>query len=601
MSLPIFKSLVFLRGFFFDLMKHFTLGIFILITCSQAMAQVQLHQKVVDQGNVKFNPKSLIGYANVQAGIRFNDEHRGSISRLLFDSINQYILDSNAYSIVEFNIGSIATQNISFDILRPISKSGRFGITLKRTSNPGWVPRSFVRETKLGLALSIDLSKSLATNVYYDLNILDREQNGGVLDTTQYSLAADGANGLGLLSNVFLEEAYSRFSRQNFGNDWRYRIVETGKTAIQAGFQSKLSSTKFNYSDNNPDSAYYSQYNAAVGKIVLDSIEIASLSIQPHINVTRVDTHTQREIGVEIGLNQAWFVMRNNGRESHPMNQKIYSELNLKTGRLFLSSTSEFYLTGFNKGDYKQKANFNYSVLSIRDSNQIVGFDVFGLVRFQKSRQSMVMHHYLSTVKSSIQNSIPSLYTDYLVGGAFSFGKLQWQNQFLYQKIQDYVYFDQFGNVNQLTGDIELLAGTTGLEMKFEHLFMESSLTYQWNKRIKEYSLPEWVNSTVISTNWPLFDNRLHVNGGLKALFFSGYNAPGYIPFYNAGYSQGMHKFDDYFQLDAFVDLKIKTVTVGVGVMNTLYGIINDNPIIAPNYVRVPRYFSLKINWSFRN
>jgi len=600
MSLPIFKSLVFLRGFFFDHMKHITLGIFLLFNCIQAKAQVQLLPQAVDQGNVKFNPKNLVGYANVQAGLRFNDRDRGNVSILLLDSIDQYIVDSNSYSIVEFNIGSIATQNISFDMLRPISKSGRFGVNLKRTSNPGWVPRSFVRETQLGLALSLDISKSITTNAYYDLSILDREQNGGILDTTQYSLSIDGATGLGLLSNVFLEDAYSRLSSQNLGNEWKYKAAKAGKTKIQAGLGARISSSKFNYTDNVTDSAYYSQYGVAVANVVLDSFELTGLGIKPHINLIWGDTNTKNQLEVDVGLDQAWYVMRNNGRESRPMNQRAYSLVQLESRRLFLVSTSEFYITGFNKGDYKHKAHLNYS-LSKQDSLHRVGVEVFGGVRFQKSRQSIITQHYLSTVKTSLHNVAPSIYTDIRFGAAIRFGKMHWQNQFLYQRTQDFVFFDQYGNVNQMTSDIDLAAGTTRLGLKLDHLFFESSLTYQWDKRIYEYALPEWVNSTVLSTNWPLFENRLHVAAGLKSIFFSRYNAPGYIPFYDAGYSQGAHKFDDYFQLDAFVDLQIKTVTVGIGAMNTLYGLVNDNPLIAPNYVRVPRYFSLKINWTFRN
>ena len=62
-------------------------------------------------------------------------------------------------------------------------------------------------------------------------------------------------------------------------------------------------------------------------------------------------------------------------------------------------STSEFYITGFNKGDYKHKAHLNYS-LSKQDSLHRVGVEVFWRCPISKVKTK----YYYTTLSVNGQN-----------------------------------------------------------------------------------------------------------------------------------------------------------------------------------------------------
>ena len=91
------------------------------------------------------------------------------------------------------------------------------------------------------------------------------------------------------------------------------------------------------------------------------------------------------------------------------------------------------------------------------------------------------------------------------------------------------------------------------------------------------------------------------MNSGVQTKFFSEYFNRGYIPFYDVNYVQSYHRFDNYFQVDGVLQMSIKSVTVGFVAYNLFYGVLNENPIIAPNMPSVPRYFSLRFDWKFKN
>ena len=170
-----------------------------------------------------------------------------------------------------------------------------------------------------------------------------------------------------------------------------------------------------------------------------------------------------------------------------------------------------------------------------------------------------------------------------------------------YLKIGNLAYFNERAEVMQKRLPVEVYSAQ--LTLKYSNSFLELTTIgrYQWNDRSKYYSLPEWTSINKGSIYWDMFKKRLRMKGGLQSRFFSEYYNRGYLPFFDVEYVQSFHRFDDYFQLDAFVETNIKSVSVGIVAYNLLYGLIDTNPIVAPNMPSIPRYFSLRFDWNFKN
>lgn len=133
-------------------------------------------------------------------------------------------------------------------------------------------------------------------------------------------------------------------------------------------------------------------------------------------------------------------------------------------------------------------------------------------------------------------------------------------------------------------------------------LSISSSVIRQISNDIESHvPMPEWINYSSIQNHWPLFSNKLRLSYGVRSIYYTGYFARGVNPVLNILYVQNTHNFGDFLQVDAFTYINIRSVEVGIYLQNALYGVTNDNPLIAPHYVIMPRNLMLNINWKFKN
>ena len=597
MSSPILKALYFCTRLFFCEIMRFLLGIlfFILLQGKSNGQSTMRSLESMDYINVNYL-FSTTEMKTVNSGFRLNNlGHNNSF----IDSINlSPSIDSNAYSTAIFNIGSIATQNIGLNIIRPLSKEGRLYIEILRESNPGWVARSFYRNTDINIGYTQRIKDKISLRTAAGIEVMDREQSGGAMDSLNYNLSNSGVTELNIEGNVWLTDAYNRSNRVYLEGDVDYDWVQRRRFLLKPGIGVSGSSEKFRYVDNAPDSAYYGSFIAFEKNSIQDSIALRELKINPYLSfdLGHLDSNW---LNVELGLNQRWYKLVNNDHGSIPMNQSVFGNVNFNKGQISGYGKYEYYTAGYNVNDIDLNSAIEYKMVSNDSNLNYVSIEASQIYVFR--RVARIFEDYRSVLKSNKNTLSKEGQEQYGIGINAFLGSLRSNLDLQYSKIENYTYFDEYARVNQKAVPIEIYS--VQIEIAYSGSFFElSSLgKYQWTGRSKYYSLPEWTNINQGSLSWNMFKKRLRMNGGLQSRFFSEYFNRGYLPFYDAQYVQSFHRFEDYFQLDGFLKTSIKSVSVGVVANNVLYGVIDSNPIIAPNMPSIPRYFSLRFEWNFKN
>lgn len=526
-------------------------------------------------------------------------EGRSSV-KLMSISQARLLQDSNAYSVVNFNLGTIATQNIGIEMLRPISLNNVFSLNVYRESNPGWVAKSFVRRTDVDLSYNHDFNSRLRLSNNVGIHILDREQNGGVTDTTMYNLASRGPTELNLEGNVWLTNAYNRRSHFEHSLLGEYDIVQRGYLDISASLRSELQHQRYVYRDDQPDSSFYSNFLIGGGVVgsVFDSTRITSLLLTPGMNLTYERTDTL-SIGMFIGIDQSWNWLKNNSMTSSPMNQAIVGNFDFEMSKIAIGSGLYTCFEGYNQGDYRLDVNqkIRLNKTDSTDFRLFMGLDQLIQVR----RPARIYERFESNVLSNDYNLQKQGSQRYSGNFSVESRMLKVKITGEYLNLKNFVYFNERAVVRQRAHNIETYSAEIQLGVYKPFMSLSASGRYQWNDRSKHYSLPEWINRNSLCFYWSLLNKKLRMTSGLSTLYFSGYYNPGYLPFFDVLYTQSFHRFDDYFQVDLFLGAQIKSVNVGLKAYNVMYGILDENPIIAPNTPSIPRYFSLQFQWNFKN
>jgi hypothetical protein len=596
MSLPILKALYFrTRLFFCQLMKiSFCISVLTLFATNVFTQLAHEVPSRIDYINTDFT-QSVSSPKRYGIGFKLvNNQYE----RLRFPLSSIVEFDSNSYSRVVFNIGSIATQNIGLALGRPVSKTGKLDLVVYRVSNPGWVSRSFYRRTNIELGYKQKISERFNWETSAGLDLLDREQSGGVKDSIKYDLFERGESELNLEGNIWLTNAYNRRNDLFAITHLDYALISLNNVKLHSGLKLGGVYEKFSFVDNNSDSAYYSHFSSEIVDVFSDSFSIGQFRITPNL-VFEFEQIDSNRIQLELGLNQSWFRIRNNAHESLPYNQELYGNVLLERPRIKFSAQAEIYPSGYSRGDSRIDSKLMYFIIKKDSSTNYLAFEArYG---YSSGRVARIFEDYQSKIKSIKNGLRKEQFLEFGGGMNLEFENFSALVDLDYLKIGNLAYFNERAEVMQKRLPVEVYSAQ--LTLKYSNSFLELTTIgrYQWNDRSKYYSLPEWTSINKGSIYWDMFKKRLRMKGGLQSRFFSEYYNRGYLPFFDVEYVQSFHRFDDYFQLDAFVETNIKSVSVGIVAYNLLYGLIDTNPIVAPNMPSIPRYFSLRFDWNFKN
>lgn len=576
--------------------------LFLTAFCSNALAQNTANRYLLEYQNSGFlygNNNGLdsigdgfcIGYTNIK------EQKQSGFDKYEF----QKVLDSNSNSLVDYKLGAKQYQVIEFELMRPLSKTGSVEFKFGRAAYPGWIQHNFVRKTDLSFGLQKVFKSRFFIGLTAGYGNLDREQNGGIKDST-YSIKNDSLNHLELVNQIYLTEAYSNRAKARVDLLMNYLIVDQQNWTTISGVRIAGLRDKFRYSDSSPDSTYYSVFSTENFQSVADSSRLSTIKLAPFLSFGGSWANSKIKYRTELSVIQTFGKYNMNAYELGFDNQEVEGGAVIAFVGFNVEWRYRQFVSGYNKGDYLAEGSVDYQIMDNEDSNKSVWSSrISTRIRSQRSHPPVIYTLYDSQIatktKSLIsQTQFSSSISYYLGVGAFSMNITPH-----YSKRLGFLFFDRNGKVHQSNAAIEVYSTDVAFNFNKPFIDIRAHGKYQWNNRKKVYSLPEWMYDVQVTNNIPLLNNKLTFHPGGRVKYNSAYYARGYIPFYDSFYSQVSKKYDPYFQLDAFSYVTIGQVDIGLEAMNVLYGIFDDDPIIAPNYVSVPRYFLLHIKWKLKN
>jgi hypothetical protein len=551
-------------------------------------------------GNPNFIQDSLDRIDQPIGGLKFYNTgwEVGSLSSLIGGS-KISLLDSNAYSSVDFRLGSAGTQSIVIDLYRPLGPKSLVGFNFQRISHPGWVAGSFTRSSKLNSFSKHCIGKNLEISTKIDYVSLNRDQFGGYLDSSLTTVSLADESGRIELGT----DAGNVLNKGEVCVNLDYKLYHKSDFTLVLGSQMRSGVQGYRYSDLAIDSEYSNRFSNDIVTEQHDSFLLKSIMVKPYLEaqVTRDSTKIQ-VLRAKLGIEENWYWLRNNNRNSKPTAQNLFFEGEIRSRNTRIQLATKYYLSELNYGNYEFGISGNHWFISEVDplgNNDQLRLDAS--LKTMETNPGYMFSNFRSELLS-IRNSFKNLlFSDYFLGLAATKNFLSFGVRLGYTKLVNYIYFDQSAVASQYQGSIELYSVSADVGLRFDRFSMKTEGKYQMNNRARIYSLPEWINNSMVNTNWPLFKDRLKLNVGLRSKFYSGYYARGYHPFLNSFYVQRSRKFADYIQLDALAYVTIKSVDIGLDILNASYGIFTTDIMVAPNYVSIPRFFQLHINWRFKN
>lgn len=508
--------------------------------------------------------------------------------------------DSNSYSRVRYNLGSNANQSLRTHLIRPISEKHGFFIGVDRDSYPGWMNRSFSRRTNLGMGYYGQLKEYIGIEVNIERRVQDFEINGGVRGNDYRFNDTDGF--IDVNSDVYLDNAFQRMDEFNAGIGVNYSIYQTDSNALVFGIRSDFLQQKFKFSDLSPNNSYYSRLGKVDSTLPFND-SAATQKLMPEFHLawnSTIDSVRSVFLGAKFGSD-----LINYSAVSQRVNtQNIFGEASGKYSHYRFSTSVKalYFLSGYNKNDHAVDFEGQWKSKSHHvglDSNS--GFVANLAILYRVNEPNVVFERYESSYLLLDHNLDKINALKYNLSIGYGIKGFSAKAMIGVTNLRNWVYTDSVLNVYQFEGLIRLVKPS--LSVAYINGFLKSKVegSYLLNNKPLIYSLPSWMLRGEISTFFPVFKKKIYLELGMDGWFFSDYYARGYHPLIDQFYVQTVQEYGNYLQLNPFLKANIQSVDVKLSIINANYGMIADDPLIAPGYPSIPRYFQLSIDWRFKN
>lgn len=171
---------------------------------------------------------------------------------------------------------------------------------------------------------------------------------------------------------------------------------------------------------------------------------------------------------------------------------------------------------------------------------------------------------------------------------------------FFFKNVSNYLYMDELAYPAQLKGDMQL----SGLRAfatvtLFKHLGLSAEHTYQMSSHQAYISMPENISKAQLYYTGNLFKGNLQLKTGVQAEIYSSFYSYSYMPATQMFYLQNEVMTAQYPYVTAYLNARIRPVTVFVKVENALQNYVGSNYSMVRGYFQPDRCVRFGINWMF--
>ncbi|MCQ2606345.1 MAG: putative porin [Bacteroidales bacterium] len=432
----------------------------------------------------------------------------------------------------------------------------------------------------------------------YSFNNILRQENGGIV--------ADSLLNYEKLRRMKFTNAKSNVRYQNvdFVQKWNLGAKHREDSSsldipvykIACGYRLNFESAKRTYSDSKPDTAYYTN-------VLYDSLNTTDSS-EYKILSNSLFLEFSKNIGAARIVADFDFGTEYQSLEYFDYNYSIpeyfeHSEYYKGAfdftfpNELALSHTHLFYVLGPSKGQF--------SVQTMLSKEFAIGEQSLGVTlshSYEKSDPHPTFLDYEANNYAWHNNFVPEKLTDCNLQLASSFGNLS-LDAHLYSA-RNYVYFDNNGNVQNISTCSEDLAFTVLLKKKtaYKHFMMTNGLLVQ-SVSMGEQDYPNFATYNSMEFRCAMLHKLIHLSLGGELLYYPKYNAPVYDAALGAFLPQNNYKYGGFPLVNAYATIKYKPIRLFVK-YSGLYALFEQNYAVA-SYPQSNGTLSFGLTWLFNN
>lgn len=147
----------------------------------------------------------------------------------------------------------------------------------------------------------------------------------------------------------------------------------------------------------------------------------------------------------------------------------------------------------------------------------------------------------------------------------FEMGALRLEPFLRFNRIANYMYFDENRRPDQAGSDIVITSpgATIGLQISKKWAFYTTSyFTQVTGGSAEKYRVPKFMNTSQLAYRNMLFDGKMMIHTGLESHFRSSYVPYAYDPTIQQFYLQNDFSHDSFVKLDAFLNFKVKNLSI---------------------------------------
>lgn len=500
----------------------------------------------------------------------------------------RYFRGNKRFSQIDFHSGTFKEQEIRLTHAQNILKNWNAGFDFHRLSVKDFTRNSDVFHSQFSL-FSWYESPNKKYNLFVNglLNTIRNQVNGGLSSDSLYESGSINNIGIKGLSTP-LSNAENRL-KDNFAYLRHFYLIysDTSNSKLYLQQSSCLEKYSFTYTDQNADSAYYSNfYN---GNNTYDSLGFISFTNRIGINFLS-ETFIPGKIilTANAGTQQTRFV-QNQSRDW----DNLFMESSLKwmsdsmSWKIHLNG--QRVIAGEDKDNYRQ-------IIEVSSPQKKIGYAALQLMQQQSSaghiyRYYSGNHFRWSNDWNKLQ--IRSMALNYHQPKYHLSAGIQ------YFQLRNYLYLNEAALPEQHTRDEEIVRYTLSKRLHGKYFHFETQLILQQNSNEEVLRFPEFSSLSSIYFEGNLFKNAMQGRVGINLNYYSGYYAHAFMPASGFFHLQNIKKTGDYPIADFFISTKIKTANIFLVFENILDGIAGDHYYETPFYPEAGRTFKFGVRWRF--
>ncbi|MGM0530160.1 MAG: putative porin [Bacteroidota bacterium] len=373
-------------------------------------------------------------------------------------------------------------------------------------------------------------------------------------------------------------------------------------TRFYAYHRLTFSNNEKSYSDENPQSPYYSDFPIYMDSTVTrDSARQRSL--RNRFKLVYANNFLKVQAGVNYNLINYSYVYPYQTPEATIDYDRLltrnYNNLSVSTGWEFRSdsifklwATGEYYLMGFRGGDFNLKGGVN---LAINNNNLTVEAD------YRYHEPDYFYHYYNSNYFRWDQKL--SKTSELHVKGHFDIENIKTRVSLKSSVMHNHTYLDTNALPAQYSQNLELITASVRKDLQFWKFHSMNELVFQYTDQYDVLGIPRFYFHHRFAFrhkfHFDITDGNLYTQLGWSLYYYPSYYADDYMPALGLYHRQRNEKVGDTPLFNLFVNFRVKRVNIFGKLYHLNSFIQGRNYYNAPLYPMSPMMVKFGVSWSF--